>query len=105
MKNFFVGFGIVIGVLFLLLVIFAAVMPFIVSSKGRDEGAYSKGLAGPDSSAPKALRVYQPTISGTGRTIAEQLAAGINAAGYEVTITYPSAKLSTDISAYSIAVS
>lgn len=89
MKNFFVGFGIIIGVLFLLLVIFVAFMAFIVSSNSRDKGAYSKVLAGPDSYAPKSLIVYQPTISGTGRTIAEQLAAGLNAAGYEVTITYP----------------
>lgn len=102
MKNFFVGFGIVIGILFLLIVIFVAVMAFIVSSNSRDKGEYSKVLAGPDSSAPKALIVYQPTISGTGRTIAEQLAAGLNTAGYEVTITYPSAKLPADISAYSI---
>lgn len=102
MKNFFVGFGIVIGVLFLLIVIFAAVMAFIVSSNNRDKGEYSKVLAVPDSSAPKALVVYQPTISGTGKTIAEQLAAGLNAAGYEVTITYPAAKMSADISAYSI---
>ena len=102
MKKLFVGFGIVIGVLFLIIVIFVAVMAFIVSSNNRDKGEYTRVLAGPDSYAPKALVVYQPTISGTGKTIADQLAAGLSAAGYEVTITYPTSKLSADIGAYSI---
>jgi len=104
MKNFLGGLGIVVGVLFLLIVIFVAVMAIIVSSNNREKGAYSKVLAGPDASAPKALVVYQPTISGTGKTIAEQLAAGLQAAGYEVTIAYPTAKLSADISAYSVVI-
>jgi len=102
MKKFFIGFGIVIGILFLLVVIMVGVMAFIVSSNNKDKGEYSKVLAGPDSLAPKALVVYQPTIRSTGKTIAEKIAAGLNDKGYDVTISYPGNKLSEDISAYSI---
>jgi len=102
MKKFFVVFGIFVGVLFLLVLVMVGVMVFLVSSNNNDKGGYSEVLPGPDSTAPKALVVYQPTIKSTGKTIAGKIAAGLNEAGYEVTISYPSEKLSEDISAYSI---
>jgi len=104
MKKFFIRFGIVIGILILLIAIMVGVMAFIISSNNKDKGEYSKNLAGPDSLAPKALIVYQPSIRSTGKTIAEKIAAGLNDKGYDVTISYPGDKLSEDILAYSIIV-
>ncbi len=103
MKQFFVGFGIVVGILFLIMIILAGVMFFIVSSNNKDKGDKTTVLPGPDSSAPHALVMYQPTISGTGKTVADRIAAGLQSAGYEVTVTYPGAHVPSDISKYAVA--
>lgn len=102
MKKVLIGILIFIGVIILIIAVFAGIVAFVVSKNNSDRGEYAKVLAGPTADAPKALVVYQPSPSSTGKKIAEKLAAGLNDSGYEVTLSYPGTKLSADVSQYGI---
>lgn len=102
MKKLLIGILIFVGVIILFLAIAAGVLAFVVSKNSADKGEYAKVLPASSADAPKALVVYQPFMSGTGTKIAEKIAAGLNDSGYEVTISYPSVKLSPDVSQYEI---
>lgn len=96
------GILIFIGVIFLIIAIFVGISTYTMSRNNSDRGEYTKVLAGPTADAPKALVVYQPSLTSVGQKVAEKLAAGLNDSGYEVTLSYPSADLSTDVSQYEI---
>lgn len=94
--------GIVIGVVFLLMVIIMITMVCIVKSNDAYKGDYKSVLAAGNPSAQKALIVYQPSASGAPTDIANQMAKGLNKAGYEVTLTYPGKHVSDDLSRFSL---
>ncbi len=94
--------GIVIGILFLLMVIMMITMVCIVRSNDAYKGDYKSVLAAANTSAQKALVVYQPSASGAPADIANQMAKGLNKAGYEVTLTYPGKHVSGDLSQFSV---
>lgn len=108
MKNLTVigTIGKVIGFIFLALILLMiiAIIYFVFISKSNDayKGDYMSVLKKDDSSAPKALLVYQPSRGKASSKIANELAKGLNDAGYEVTITYPGKHLSSDITQYSV---
>jgi len=54
--------------------------------------------------AKKALVIYQPGITAISAKVAHQIARGLNDKGYEVTLDYPSAQLSADVSPYAVVV-
>lgn len=94
--------GIVISVLFLLMVIMMILMVCIIKSNDAYKGDYKTVLAATNPSGQKALIVYQPSITGASADIANQMAKGLNKAGYEVTLTYPGKHLSDDLSQFSV---
>ena len=102
MKKVLIGILIFIGVIVLIIALFAAVLVFVVTRNNADRGEYAKVMAASAADAPKALVVYQPSPSSTGKKIAEKIAAGLSDSGYEVTLSYPSTKLSPDVSQYQI---
>jgi len=104
MKKVLIGILIFIGVIILIIAVFAGVLAFVVTRNNADRGEYVKVMAASAADAPKALIVYQPSPSSTGKKIAEKIAAGLSESGYEVTLSYPSAKLSPDVSQYEIIV-
>jgi menaquinone-dependent protoporphyrinogen IX oxidase len=76
-----------------------------IDYNNKPQGNESETIAGDGEGIGKALVVYQPSKgSEITKNIAYQLAKGINANGYEVTIAYPGEDLSNDISEYSIIV-
>lgn len=52
--------------------------------------------------APKALVVYQPSVSNAMKEAVHSIARGLNESGYEVTLDCPGPQLSTDISQYAV---
>lgn len=91
-----------------LLILFAAAMLFffLFAHYNSSERKGKTNVLKSDSSQPKkALVVYQPSMmTGCTKTIAGEIARGLNSKGYEVTITYPNKNLSKDISDYSVMV-
>lgn len=98
------GILIFVGVIVIVAVVLMILVKVMVGENNKDKGAYSKVLSADVTAAPKALVVYQPSLGDSGKNIAEKFAAGLNDNGYEVTLAYPSEKLSSDISAYEIVV-
>jgi menaquinone-dependent protoporphyrinogen IX oxidase len=94
--------GIIVGILFLLMVIMMITMFCIVKSNNAYKGDYKSVLAAANPSAQKALIVYQPSASGAPTDIANQMAKGLNKAGYEVTLTYPGKHVPDDLSEFSV---
>lgn len=104
LQKILIGFLIFVGVIVVVAIGFMILVKVMVGENNKDKGEYSKVLSAEAADAPKALVVYQPTMGDSGKTIAEKFAAGLNENGYEVTLAYPSEKLSVDISAYEIVV-
>lgn len=57
-----------------------------------------------ESGAPRALVVYQPSLTSAAGDVARWIAEGLNEGGYEVTLNRPGYHLSADISAYDVIV-
>jgi len=90
-----------------LIVLFISVMlvfAWFAKANSKKHGDNAKTLKSDKMNAKKALVVYQPSRGKLTRKIAEEIAKGINAAGYEVTINYPGEHMDKDISKYSIVV-
>ena len=104
MNKILMGILIFIGVIVLMIVILIATMAILVSKNNNENKTYSKVLSGPSADAPKALVVYQPSMSGRPEKIAAKIAEGLNDGGFEVTLVYPNSKLSADLSRYSVVV-
>lgn len=94
--------GIVLLSIMILIVIGAATMFVLTKVNDAYKGDYQSIVTSSDASAPKALVIYQPSKSKDSDEIAEQLAAGLNLEGYEVTITYPGKHIDDDISEYTV---
>jgi len=102
MKKILIIAGSLVSVVVLLIVGMMAIMLFLSSSNNAYKGEYKNVLKSTDTSAKKALVVYQPARSKEFAKIANQLAKGLNESGYEVTISYPGKHLSSDVNEYSI---
>jgi len=98
----------IIGKVFLgLIVLFISVMlvfAWFAKANSKKHNNNAKTLKSDKVNAKKALVVYQPSRGKLTRKIAEQIAKGMNDAGYEVTINYPGNHMDKDISKYSIVV-
>jgi len=98
----------IIGKVFLgLVVLFILVMlvfAWFAKANSKKYGDNGKILKSNNVNAKKALVVYQPSRGKLTSKIAEQIAKGMNEAGYEVTINYPGNHMDKNISKYSIVV-
>lgn len=94
--------GIIFLIILILFIIMFVVMTVISKSNDAYKGDKTEILESSDSEAPKALVVYQPSKSTASKDVADQLAAGLQAAGLEVTLTYAGKHIPEDISKYSL---
>ena len=94
---------IIFGVI-LLLVILMVIMVLLMKSLNSQKSSNEKILKGRDSSAKRALIIFQPAITDVTATIANSIATGLNDGGYEVTINHPGDYLQEDISKYSLVI-
>ncbi len=98
--------GKVIGIVFLAFIVIGiilmGIMFYFVKINDSYKGDYKSILHNSNAAAPKALVVYQPTRSKDAKTVADQIAKGLNEAGYEVTLTYPGKHIPKDLSDYSL---
>lgn len=76
---------------------------WIEGAGSREHKSIEKVLKG-DGSGKKALVVYQPSNTDFAKKVADNLAKGINEAGYDVTINCPGDFLPTDLSEYNLLV-
>ena len=81
-----------------------AIMAVIFGSLNKPKGNNEKILKSNESSAKKALIIYQPSLTNVTSVIADSIAKGLNDGGCEVTLNNPGKDLSTDISKYSLVV-
>ena len=94
--------GIIVIALILLFIVFMVIMAIISKVNNAYKGDYKSVIKSNAKDAPKALIVFQPAKSNASIKVAEQMARGLNEAGYEVTLTYPGKHLSSDLSQYSL---
>ncbi len=73
-----------------------------VTSAGNVKHASNEIVLSSEGSTRTALVIYQPGRSDFAKSIAENLAKGLNDSGYEVTINYPGDFLSADLGDYDI---
>lgn len=102
MKKLLIIAGCLVGIVVLLIVGTMTFMFVLSSSNNAYKGEYTNVLKSTDTSAKKALVVYQPSRSKEFAKIADQLAKGLNESGYEVKISYPGKHLSSDVNDYSV---
>lgn len=95
--------GIAIAVVALLIVSQGVRWGF-TASLNTQKGSKLEILSSSMQSPKKALIVYQPGITHITVRVAHQIAKGLNDGGYEVTLNYPGAHLSTDVSEYTLLV-
>jgi len=93
-----------IGVLFTLLLVFMVLLVGVVTTANKPKGDNEQVLSGKDGITKKAMIIYQPGFTKFTTRIARELAAGINAGGYGVTINHPGKHLSTDLSGYELVI-
>lgn len=89
-----------------LVILFAAAMLFffLIMHHNNSERKSKVDVLKTDYAAPKkALVVYQPSMmSDCTKTVAYEMARGLNSNGYDVTVTYPGKNLSKDVSDYNV---
>lgn len=93
--------GIIVGTIFLLMFIMMVITICIAKSNDAYKGNYQFVLTADSPSAPKVI-IYQPSVTDASADIANQMAKGLNKAGYEVTLTYPGKHISDDLSEFSV---
>lgn len=93
-----------IGILFGLVFVFMVLTVGVVSAANKSKGDKEQVLPGKGETPKKAIVIYQPALSKITTQMAQQLAAGLNAGGYEVTLNHPGKHLSTDLSGYELIV-
>ena len=94
----------IIGCLFLIMLFCMLVMVGIVTVVNRPRGDREEVLSGKGANPKKALIIYQPALTNVTRQAAKQLADGLNAGGYEVTLNHPGNHLTVDLSGYDLVV-
>lgn len=95
---------VILSIIIILIVLLAAMISGGVALPKHYYGDKTEILKSAAAQTEKALIVYQPSLTSASHDIAYAIAGGLNASGYEVTVSYPGEHLSTDISAYSIIV-
>lgn len=103
-KKILIGAAITVGAIFALMILFGLTMFLVVSVNNRSAGSKEEILNGSQQASKKALVIYQPSKSDISSQVAHQIAKGLNAGGYEVTLNRPGDYLSNDISKYSVVV-
>ncbi len=98
--NIFKVFGIVVGCLILLSVVFC----LVILSTNMQKRAHEEVWKSKGPSMGKALVIYQPSLTGISSLVAHQIAKGLSDGGYEVTLNHPGKNVSYDVSDYDIAV-
>ena len=98
MKYVLSGIGIMFGLFFVLMLLTVG----FVSTVNRSKGDRGQVLPGEGENARKAIIIYQPAATKATTKVAQQLAAGLNAGGYEVTLNHPGEHLSPDLSGYGL---
>jgi len=98
----------ILGIVFLsfvaLFILVMLIFAWFAKGNSKDYGDKGKILKVDKVNGKKALVVYQPSRSKLTNKIAEQIAKGMNDAGYEVTINCPGKHMDKDISKYSVVV-
>jgi len=94
--------GVILIVFVALIVIGIVTMVIITKSNDSYKGDFKTDLMSQDSTAPKALVVYQPSKSNASKEVANKIAEGLNSAGYDVTITYAGKHIDADVSQYTL---
>lgn len=98
MKTFLI---IVIVVVVLFVFMFVA-MKSLMSLTTRVCKCKEETLKAKAGDAPRALIVYQPSVSGAMKTAVHSIAQGLNDSGYEVVLDCPGPQISADLSPYSV---
>jgi len=93
-----------IGVFLILVFVLMVLTVGMVSAANKPKGDKEQVLAGKGEKPKKAMIIYQPALTKITTEIAQELAAGLNAGGYEVTLNHPGKHLSTDLSGYELVV-
>lgn len=103
MQKVLIVIGCIFGALILVIIALMIFFAIFTSQNNSYKGDFTSVLKSKEASPKKALVVFQPSVTGSASTdIANELARGLNEAGYEVTLTYPGKHLSADVSAYSL---
>jgi flavorubredoxin len=100
MKYLLHGIGIFFALIFAVMVLMVGVVAAVNKPKGDKEQV----LPGKGDRPKKAIIIYQPALTKITARIAQELAAGLNAGGYEVILNHPGAHLSTNLSGYELVV-
>ncbi|HEY8392529.1 MAG TPA: hypothetical protein VIL83_07370 [Capillibacterium sp.] len=100
MKHILSGIGLFFTFLFVLMLLLAGV----VSAAGKPKGNKEQVLPGKGDKPKKALIIYQPALTKVTTRRAQELAAGLNAGGFEVTLNHPGKHLTTDLSGYDLVI-
>lgn len=93
--------GIIIVALVLVIIILAQGGMRLMKARHGDKQEILKAA---ESGAPKALVVYQPSVTSASGDVANAIASGLNDAGLEVTLNHPGDFLSADLSDYTVVV-
>jgi flavorubredoxin len=93
-----------IGTLFGLFIAFMLLAIGVVSAANKPKGDHEQVLPGKGENPKKAIIIYQPAIGKITTKMAQQLAAGLNEGGYEVTLNHPGKHLSRDLSGYELVI-
>ncbi|NLY91373.1 MAG: hypothetical protein GX081_07170 [Firmicutes bacterium] len=93
-----------IGILFALFFVFMVLLVSVVSAANKPKGNKEQVLPGKGERPRKALIIYQPGLTKITSRRAQELAAGLNAGGYEVTLNHPGKHLTTDLSGYELVI-
>lgn len=91
-----------IGMLFGLVFVFMLMTVGVVSAANKPKRDNEQVLPGKGDTPKKAIIIYQPAITKVTTRMAQQLAAGLNEGGYEVTVNHPGKHLSMDLSGYDL---
>ncbi|HEY8344081.1 MAG TPA: hypothetical protein VIL66_02710 [Bacillota bacterium] len=91
-----------IGMLFGLVFVFMLITVGVVSAANKPRREHEQVLPGKGNTPKKAIIIYQPAITKVTTRMAQQLAAGLNEGGYEVTLNHPGKHLSMDLSGYDL---
>lgn len=100
MKHILSGVGFLFSLLFVLMV----VMVGVVTAANKPKDDKEQVLPGKGEIPKKAMLIYQPALTKITTKIAQELAAGLNAGGYEVTLNHPGKHLATELSGYELVV-
>lgn len=95
---------IILAVFAVLIIIFVSVAAVIFLDVAAYTTTGSQTLTPTGTSAGKAIVIYDPGLSGTAKTVANQIASDLQTQNYTVTLAGIKSSAATDTSGYSIAV-